>query len=348
MGLRDVFSLTARVAAGLPTPSIQRFPVVSPFASAGSLAPIVASDVLGMGAVPVATRVEAMRVPAIVKGRALIAGTLSRYPLVKFRGADRIPSDAWMYRTSTAQAPEMRLLWTLDDLIFHGCSLWALQRGAKGQVLDAVRVLPDEWAVDEDNRITVRGERVLEDEVCLFEGPQDGLLTIAAEDIYASRAMARAWTQRVKSPVPLLELHLTDDALQLDDVEVVEMRDQWERARSVSGTAVTPASVDVKEHGTAPTDLFVQGRNAARLDWANYLNLPGALLDGSTATASLTYSTKEGSRAELVDYSLSYWATAITARLSQDDMVPAGQRVDLDLSWLSTPMPVGVGPTKED
>ena len=66
----------------------------------------------------------------------------------------------------------------------------------------------------------VHGEKVGPREVVLFEGPQDGLLEIAAEDIRAALSMKSAWKQRVDAPVPLVELHNTDANMPLTDTEI--------------------------------------------------------------------------------------------------------------------------------
>lgn len=343
MGLRDAFHLTARVAAGTVAPTRQ---IASPWSNPSNLSRIVLADILGLDS-KIATRADAMRVPAIVKGRALIAGTLSRFPLAKFEGDARVPSDEWMFRTSTAQSPQQRMLWTLDDLVFTGSSLWAVDRADDGSILDAIRVLPEEWELDADLRIKVRTETVSPEQVILIEGPQDGLLDIGAAAIGAAHSMRRAWQQRVASPIPLVELHDTED-IAMEDEEIDDLLAQWEESRKVGGTAYTPSRVEVKVHGDTKTDLFIEGRNAERLDVANLLNLPGSILDGSTATASLTYSTQEGTRTEFVDYCLSYWATAIEARLSLDDVVDPGARVAFDLTWLTTPTTPGNGPARED
>jgi hypothetical protein len=240
------------------------------------------------------------------------------------------------------------MLWTLDDLIFHGCSLWAVQRGTSGQILDAVRVPFDVWSITNDLQILVNQEPVSADEVLYIEGPDDGLLATAGDDISATLSMQRAWKQRVDVPVPVLELHVNEDT-DISDDEQKSLLQTWEAARRNGGTALTPKIIDVKEHGTAPTDLFVQGRNAARIDFANHLNLPVGILDGSPATASLTYSVKGDNRSELVDLSLSYWTGAIAARLSMDDVTARGTSVDFDISWLATPtQPTTANPARED
>lgn len=333
-----------------------RTPVRSPWSST-SLTRIALADLAGVLPGEV-TRAKAMLVPAVVRARGLICGTLSRYPLTLWQpnpddptgDSDvRLPTPAWMTSTKTLQSPRLRMLWTLDDLLFSGLSLWAVERAGDGAITDSLRVPPPEWAVDPDSLgVKVRGTTASAEEVILFEGPQEGLITIAADAVQASLDMSRAWRARVKSPVPLVELHNTDPNDDLTDDEIRDLVDSWETARSEGGTAYTPATIQTNVHGAVVADLYVEGRNAERLDWGNYTNLPASLLDGSMSTATLTYSTSEGKRAEFVDYSLSYWASPVEARLSQDDVTPEGTYSRYDLSWLTNPKQSGLLPGQED
>lgn len=348
MGFGSAFRLAAEVV-GLggraSRPPEQHAAIRSPW-SGTHLSKIAWSDIFGVENTPV-TRAEAMKVPAIKKGRALIVGTLSRQPLAKFRSSEKVAAEAWMYRTNSDVPPQTRMAWTLDDLIFGGTSLWAVERGTGDRITDAVRVPPEWWEITPDLQILVNGQPVDREEVILFEGPQDGLLETAAEDVRASLAMSRAWAQRVDAPIPLVALEQQDDVDQSPE-EINELVDTWDDARRAGGTAFLPKGLRANAMGEIKTDLYVEGRNAARLDWANTLALPASLLEGSTATASLTYSTKETSRNELVDLSLAFWATPIEARLSQDDVVPRGTRVAFDLEYLSTPTQPAQGPASED
>lgn len=343
--LKRALTLTRGDAYGDHSPAWQGAQVASPWSGPGNLSKVIVADVLG--AVGIVTREEAMRVSSIVKARALIGG-LSRYPLFAYRRDEAIANQpAWLSRTDTGQPPQWRMLWTLDDLIFYGRSLWAVRRGAGDRIVDAVRVPFDEWELTEDLVIKVQGVTRSAEEVVYFDGPQDGLLDIAGDDIRAARNMTRTWAARVKSPVPLVELHQTDDIVLRDD-EIDDLIATWEGARASGGaTGYTPNNVQLITHGDTPTDLYVEGRNAQRIDVANFLNLPVALLDGSPATASLTYSTNEGARSELVDLSLSYWSAPIAARLSMDDVTPRTQRIDFDIQWTSTPA-TSVNPPTED
>lgn len=346
MGLVDGFRLASKVAQEkrvLPPVAHVRSPWTT-----GSLSPLVIADVFGVDVYPV-TRAQAMRVPAIAKGRALICGMLARQPLMKLVRDVRVDSDPWMYRSTNGVPPAQRMLWTIDDLIFSSLSLWAVERGTRDQVTDAMRIPPDWWHVDDDLQILINEQPVRQDSVVMFEGPQDGLLEIAADDIRAARAMSRAWASRVTSPVPLVELHNTDPNSDLSGAEVTDLIESWESARKSGGaTGYTPAQIETKVHGQTSAELFIEGRNASRLDFANYLNIPAALLEGSLSTASLTYSTTEGKRNELVDYSLRYWSNPIEARLSQDDVTPRGSRIAFDFTELLNPVQSPSGPILED
>lgn len=322
-------------------------PIRSPWAST-QLTKIVLNDVYGFSGD--ITRADAMKVPAVVRGRGLIVNTLSNSPLVAFDYATKtqLPTPMWLTSTKTKQSPIMRMIWTLDDIIFSGMSVWAVER-QDGQIVDALRINPSQWSIDPDGLgVLVNGQPVANDQVIIFEGPQEGLINIASDAVRASRNMANAWQQRVESPIPVVELHETDSATELTEAEIDEAVKAWDIARRNGGTAFTPNSIEVKTHGDVATDLFIQGRNAERLDWGNYLNIPAALLDGSMSTATLTYSTSEGKRNEFIDYSLSYWATAIQARLSQDDITPDGTYVRFDLQWLTNPTQTGTAPESED
>ena len=50
----------------------------------------------------------------------------------------------------------------------------------------------------------------------------------------------------------------------------------------------------------------------------------------------------------VVDLSLAFWATPLEARLSMDDVTPAGSRIAFDLEYLSTPTQPAQGAAHED
>ena len=323
-------------------------PMRSPWSTA-KLTRVVLADLAGVQD-PNLSRADAMRIPGVARGRGLICGHLSRLPLTLWTAdGSQQPMPAWLTSTKTSQSPRTRLLWTVDDLIFGGLSLWAVERDHAGQITDAVRVEPNVWSVDPDSRgVLVNGSPVPDDQVLLIEGPQEGLCEMAAAELRGMADMSAAWRQRVSSPVPLVEIKQTDQNAQLETDEVDELILDWEAARAAGGTAFVPPGFDVIAHGDIKTDLFVEGRNMARLDVANYLQVPASLLEGSLSTASLTYSTRDGERSDFIDTCLTYWGGAIEARLSLDDATPDGTAVRFDFTSLQTlPAPATTAITED-
>jgi hypothetical protein len=234
---------------------------------------------------------------------------------------------------------------TIDDLIFYPYSLWLTERGAerngRKDILNAIHCPYDSWRINELGQIELANadggwDVADEDEVILIPGFSDGLLVHGSRTLRGAADLERAWVSRAKTPAPLTELHVTDDVA-LDDEEIVATRDSWVAARRATdgAVAVTPSNVEVIDHGQADAALFIEGRNASKLDVAQLFNMPGAVLDASSAVSTLTYVTQEGVRDSIPDYTLPYWVRPIESRLSQDDVCPAGQSIRFDFSHYS-------------
>jgi phage portal protein BeeE len=338
-------SIQAAFGYGTPRPDF----LASPFTE-GQLQKIVFSDVFGTAYAPI-TRAEAMTVPALSKARNLICATIANLPLiVKDKDGVLATQPEWTYRTDGTVSPFMRMLWTLDDLLFYGRALWLVTRGAEGQVLDAERVPIEAWKVTHEGAILVNDEPVDALDVVYFPAPIEGLLDKDASSLRSARSVAQAVEARVKSPIPVMELHATgiEDVLPAEAKAIVTAYNTARRDPE-GATVFTPASIEMKPHGDkADSGFMVEGRNAVRLDVANMTGVPVALLDGSTSTASLTYSTQEGRRNEFVDYSLVLWTQAILGRLSSDDIVAPGLHVEFDQTNFLTTIPALTGAPKED
>lgn len=328
--------------------------VVSPFAG-GNLSKIVIDDLFGLDTQTV-SRAEAMSVPAVKKARDLIALTLARQPLKAFKEGVEVPvQPTWLTRTNGAVGPRMRMLWTIDDCLFYGWSLWATERGVDNQLLDALRVPPDRWQFDALGQVEVADEDgsfslANSDDVILIPGPSEGLLVLAARTVRAFRSLENAWQSRVSVPLPTTEIRYTGDET-LTKPEMAEIRDTYIEARRDTNGAVmvTPAGFEVHVHSIEGLDLFDEGRNSATLDIARFTNLPAAMLDASNVNASsVNYANNAVKRNEFHDITLRSWALSIEERLSMDDCVPRGTYMAFDLSALIVMPDPGTGPVLED
>jgi len=314
----------------------------------GQLQQLVIDDIFGD--IPeVVDRVTAMKVAPIVRGRDLIVGGISDLPLVAYRGEERVPTQpSWLYRSDDV-SPWHRMAFTLDDLIFNDCALWWRENGADGALLNAWRIAPEFWRVNDHRQIEVQttsGNFEVQDakNLIYFPGPGGGLLNTARDTIRGARAIDRAWTARVKSPIPPTLFQQTQEET-ASETDVATLVSSWATARQNSDTAgvafVPWGLTPIFPPANDDSQMFIEGRNAIRLDVANHLNIPASLLDGSTATASLTYVTTEGQKSSFHEQTLRFWTAPIEHRLSMDDIVPRGQRVRFDITYTTQVAPAG-------
>jgi hypothetical protein len=317
----------------------------------GQLSHVVWRDLLGTDLQPV-TRAEAMGIPAIARGRHLLTNDASRCPLEVWEGDTHLEdAGAWLQRTNLPTSPQHRIVWTVDDLIHYGWSLWIVRRSGPGPldpIEDAARCPFEWWQFGDDGTVLVNSEPVPAAQAILIPGYHEGILNSSARTIRAARELETQWAHRAANPIPAVELHQTTDD-QLTDDEIRDLVADWKTATTDSGGAVayTPRSIEVRAHGTAAHDLLVQGRNAAAIDAARALGVPAAMVDASNVNSTLTYETLSGRNLQYVDQSLSLYLGPIEARLSLDDVTPAGTRVRANTAALTTTfLPTGA-PTKD-
>lgn len=336
--------------------------------SSSALESVVLADIFDASKLP-PTRAQAMQVPAVAKNRHLVCG-LGRQPLRAYQGADVVTDQpAWLTRTDSEVPPQTRMTWTLDDLFFSGWSLWQVERDDAGAIIDAWRVPPERWSFDAGDGVLVDDALAPADSLILFSGPYEGLLEAGAGTVRAGLNLEASWAQRVRTPIPVVKIvqKVSDEELGEPEVEVDPatgepldpddardfgqiMVDTYVTARRDPNGAVlfVPYGYDVEGMGEVTPELYIEGRNAIRIDVAGYCNTPANLADASLATASLTYTTRADSRSDYRDMTADFWLTAIEARLSMDDVCPPGQRIAFDLSNLTTVPDPGTAPVTED
>lgn len=342
MGLLDRLGLSTKRLDALSSPV--DLAIRSPWAE-GSLQAIVWSDLIGKDvadALPM-TRGDAIQIPAVSKARNLLVSAIAKLPLVALDTAGPLADQpTWLYRTDGLVSPYERMAWTVDDLIFYGCSVWATERGAAGQILNAEWVPSRDWKVT-DGVLSILDQPVTPQDYILFNPPFEGLLNVGNRTLKGARDTEAAWTGRMRNPIPLIELKVTDDS-NLTQEEVNEYVAAWSTARRAEngGVSFTPPGMEVVAHGSLSADLFTEGRNAIRTDVGSFLNIRASLLDGTIGIDSLTYSTKDGERNLFYELDLPFWTDPIEWALSVDKVVPRGSRVRFDRSALyAAPVPTG-------
>lgn len=302
------------------------------------------------------TRREALGVDAVSRARDLVCTTIARAPLRSYTGAAQDPDaeqPAFLWRTDGPVHPRHRMLWTIDDLVFYGWSLWACDRGADGYPLVADRVPRDRWEFDAEGRVLVDDRLVDSADVILIPGPHEGILERNATTLRTAQRLERSAAARAANPVPLVELHQTVDVAIDDEERDAALRNYGQAVASANGgttgVAFTSYGIEGKAIGANGDGAaaLVESRNYAAVTAARVIGLPAAMVDATSAGASLTYETTSGRRAQFVDEVRAY-SDAVEGRLSLDDVVPRGRRVAFDVEELTTLTPSPSGPATLD
>jgi Phage portal protein len=349
MGLLDIFKRERLDYLAAPTG------IAAPWADSSHLAQgLIWADVLGLPLedLPL-SRADALSIPAVARGRALIVSNVAPLPLRALDSNGVLSAQpTFLYRSDSGVSPYMRMVSTLDSLMMYGVALWAVNRGAKDQIVDAAWVPHNRWGFDSEGRILVDHGPVDASQVILFQSATPGLLEVANRTLKGAKAIEEAWVSKARNPVPLTVIkHVPgQQGDQLEQEEITELLRQWATARRNEDGALgyLPPSLTIETHGTVDPALYVEGRNAIRVDIASFLGIPASLLDGSVAEASLTYTTTEGNRNRFFTETLPLWTNPIESRLSEDDVVPRGQRVRFDFTELYTNPPTSTGAPSED
>lgn len=326
-------------------------PIASPW-STSHLQRIVFEDIYG-NSIPENTRSAAMKLSPISRARNLLCTSIGRFPMVQLeRGAteaDPATQPTWLYRTNDGTSPQQRLVWTVDDLIFYGWSCWWRQNGSDGFPLHVGRINQGDWSIDADNRVVVDGIPQRPDQVILIGGWHEGILTFARDDLADARELKTLVRTRLANPVPATELHQTGGK-PLNVTERDELIASWAAARTRGDNiGYTSQDIELKTHGEGiESQLMIEARNAMAVELSRHVGISAGMVDATTPKASLNYETTTGRNQEFTERDLWLYMDPITARLSLDDVVPAGKRIAFNVADFTAPAAGPTGPALED
>lgn len=343
--------VTASVPAPAPVLDPSTYPIASPWSDSSSLTKILTADVYGVTDLPLQGRAGAMRYPAVARGRNLMISTLVRLPLTaRGAGGTELPTPRWATRTDQPLSPQLRLAWTADDLMFYGWSCWARSNDPETGFPDTFTRVPfGDWRINADMRVEIGGVVKQDDEVTVFQGLHEGLCRFGADVLEDARLLYRQVRQRLLNPVPLLDLH-QEDGEPLNETEIDDLIARWAKARNGEngGVSYTNRSIRPNALGSGGEEYLIEARNAASLDLARLIGVSAGRIDATSPKSSLNYETTTGRNQEFVDFDLALYLTPIAARLSLDDVMPAGEYVTFDLGDFTAQTPSIDGPALED
>lgn len=306
--------------------------IASPWAGPSHLEGIVWADLLGDHARGPVTRADAMAIPAIVRGRGLIVTTIARSPMFAIKGGEVLDEQPrWIERTSGPVSSFHRMLWTADDLLFYGWSLWMIKRDFDNRVIEADRVPISQWNFNEAGTVMIDNEPAPADEVVLIPGVHEGILSFGSETIRQARGLLATAARTAANPSAMIELSQTNDAPMTREA-IDELIARWAAARrgENGGVAYTSPGIETKEHGAAKEHLLIEGRAASAIDIARLLGIPASMIDANQAGSSLSYSNTVSRMQELIEFGIAPLMASIVSRLALDDVTPRGTVLKFD------------------
>lgn len=325
---------------------IQTLGGLPPVVAASPLSPrpnhlshFVLSDLFGTDSPRLMTREDAMRIPALARCRTLICSTIARLPLEAIKEGEPLENQpAWINRSSGQVSPFHRMLWTADDLLFYGWSLWWVERGAENQILSADRVPMERWSLESSGEIRIDDKPVPARNAVLIPGIHDGILSHGDDAIRHYRDLLHAAAKAASTPMAMVELHQTGER-PLTDEQVQNLVSDFANARrGRNGGIAFTSGVQAKELGAAKEHLLTEGRNAAAIDVARLCGIPSTMIDAVISGSSLSYSNPDSRMAELITFGIAPYMTAISARLGLDDIVPRGVGMQFDTAYSLAPI----------
>lgn len=345
--LPAVSNLLRGLAAAAPLPTIAIAPptvpspeLASPWIDRSALETITVAAMYGddfdVSLLPL-TRDQAMAIPAVSRARSILCSTLGRLPLYVYRegvgdeddtlAPRELPAAQLIRQPDPAQSRFLQLVWTVDDLIFHGVSWWQVtDRYAEDRRPRAMRrILPGGVELHGNGKVTVYRREVNPADVVRIDGPHEGILAYGSRSLRTAGGLEASAARFADNPVAAIELHQTDDT-PMKPTDRIQLVKDWVAARrgANGGVAMTTRNIEVKVHGAPDGHLLTAGRNASAIDCARHIGVPADAIDASPEKASQNYANRTDRLGVLVDYGLAAYGAAITARLSMVDITPTG------------------------
>jgi hypothetical protein len=295
---------------------------------------------------PRISRSEALQVPAVLRSRNLIAGTLACLP-VHIRDKKRnVVTPTTLLEQINPDVPNVvTYSQTYEDLLFEGISWWrVLEFGWHTYPVFAEHISVDRVHVSGTDLPTLNGHRALgpaqvfidgnpvrDEDVIRFDSPNPALLRVAARAIRTCLNLDTTASMYATEPLPLGYLSPRDgERIREDDDAVQEMLDKWEIARRSRVWAYVGQALEAKTlQFNAEQIQLADQRQHAVLEIARAAGIDPE--DLGVSTTSRTYQNSEQRRRDLLDFTLTAYMSAVEQRLSMRDVLPRGYEAKVNL-----------------
>jgi len=297
---------------------------------------------------PRISRREALQVPAVLRSRNLIAGTLARLP-IHIRDKNRqIAEPTTLLAQIDPDIPNVvTIANTYEDLLFEGISWWrVLEFGWHDYPIFAEHITPSRvrvqgWVPPVNGsspsnssgpaRVTIDGYPVADNQVIRFDSPNPPLLVHAARAIRTCLTLDRTAAGYSDTPLPLGYFTPKEGTRpREDDALVNNLLDKWETARTRRVTGYVGSAWELKTlQFNAEQIQLAEQRQHAVLEIARAAGIDPE--DLGVSTTSRTYQNAEQRRLDLIDFTFAPYLSALEQRLSMRDILPRGYQAKVNL-----------------
>jgi hypothetical protein len=285
---------------------------------------------------PRISRSEALQVPAVLRSRNLIAGTLGGLP-VHLRDKNRrevTGSDAptTLFDQINPDVPDIvTYAFTYEDLFFESVSWWrVLERNAAGWPVYAEHLDWRRVHESPEGRVYVDGYPVADNGVIRFDSPNPPLLVHAARAIRTCLVLEQTAGAYASEPIPMGYFTPKEGNRDPEDEKVKGILDKWAVSRATRAWGYVSAALELKQMAfNAEQIQLADMRQHAVLEIARAAGVDPE--DLGVSTTSRTYQNAEQRRLDLLDFTLVHYLHAVEQRLTMGDVTPRGWRVKVNL-----------------
>lgn len=278
------------------------------------------------------SRRAAVQVPAVKRGRDLIAGTLGTIPMDLYTPT----GDPAPFTSDLLRQPErgivrsVTIAKTIEDLIYDGVAWWlVIEYDWRGYPNKVVRLEAGADVAQQAQAYRTKAgnggtaTRYDDDfDLIRFDSPNDPLLVAGARAIRTHIALDRAVNVYASGNQPL-DYFTSADGADPEQEELDAALEAWEEARRLHATGYVPGALKYETAGWNPEQLQLAAqRDHAAKEIATLMGIQAERVNVSTT--SRTYANMAQDQQAFITGTLNPYALAISERLSMGDVTPRG------------------------
>ena len=295
------------------------------------------------------SREDALSVPALMRCRNLLAGTIGAIPLELYKKStnEELGSPAWLEQPSYSQPRSVTIAYTVESLLLYSQAFWKcveiysedgrpsrfewIANNRVTATLDSTNTFVKSYAVD-GMTLPMDGLGSL----ITFQSLLPGILTTGIQTIRAAIDVQKAAAVSASQPMPTGIIR--NNGADLDPKEVSGLLAAFKSARNSRSTAYLTSTLEYVPVQFSPKDMmYGEAIQNLATEIARLCNVP-AIYVSADQNSSYTYNNVQDERKQFLQLSLQPFISAIEDRLSRDDITARGNVVkfDIDKNFLRT------------